>query len=131
MNKHQRTFTLISLPCLILPLAGCVGYNSTLFMTKSNVGLDVDSKPPTMELSLARREGVISPTFAGGQTPPVLASFVVEPGLHVPLFPRISQTFSGGDASVAMAVLYAEPDPHNYDPTNYDSALWLKEAPKT
>lgn len=111
-------------------LTGCVGYNSALFMTKTNVGLDVDSKPATLEISLARREGVIAPAFEGGATPPVLASFAIEPGAHVPLFPRISQTFAGGNASVAMASLYGSTNAPPYNPTNYNSTLWLREEPK-
>jgi hypothetical protein len=122
---------LISLFSLLSALlTGCVGYNSTLFMTKSNVGLDMDTKPPTLEVSVARREGVISPAFEGGQTPPVLASFVVEPGAHVPLFPRISQTFSGGNAAVAMSKLYAESNSPPYSETNFDSTLWLQQKPR-
>ena len=67
MKSFSKVFCLAALAAV---LPGCVGYNSTLFMTKSNVGLDMDSKPPTFEVSLARREGVIAPTFEGGQTPP-------------------------------------------------------------
>lgn len=126
----MKALTLIYLSSIPALLSGCVGYNSTLFMTKSNVGLDLDTKPPTLEISLARREGVISPAFEGGQTPPVLASFVVEPGAHVPLFPRISQTFSGGNASVAMATLYASEESPDYDPDNYESALPLTQTPQ-
>lgn len=97
--------------CLLpLTLAGCVGYNSTLFMTKSNFGLDADLKPPTLEISLARREAVISPTFDEGKTPPVAASFRIEPGAQVPFFPRISSTFSGGDAAGLMSDLYGDDD---------------------
>src|SRR5687768_12126882 len=100
-----------TLLCLLpLTLAGCVGYNSTLFMTKSNFGLDADLKPPTLEISLARREAVISPTFDEGKTPPVAASFRIEPGVQVPFFPRISSTFSGGDAAGLMSDLYGDAD---------------------
>src|SRR6185436_9770854 len=87
------------------------------------------AKPPTLEVSVARREAVIAPTFEDG-TPPVLASFVIEPGVHVPLFPRISQTFSGGDASVAMATLYGDTNVPVDASNRFDSTLWVRQEPK-
>ena len=43
---------------------GCaIGYNTTLFTTKSNIGLDVDTKPPVAEISISRQEGVLAPGF--------------------------------------------------------------------
>jgi hypothetical protein len=102
-----QSFLLLFPPFL---LTGCIGYNSTLFVTKSNFGLDADLKPPTLEVSLARREAVIEPVFENGKTPPVEASFRVEPGAHVPFFPSISSTFSGGDAAVMISKLYGDED---------------------
>lgn len=81
-------------------LTGCVGYNSTLFTTKSNVGLDFDTKTPTMEVSLARREVVVAPTFEHGQTPPVAASFRAKGAW---LAGSVSTTFAGGDAAATLA----------------------------
>jgi hypothetical protein len=108
-------------------LTSCVGYNSTLFMTKSNFGIDADLKPPTLEVSLARREAVIAPTFDDAKTPPVAASFRVEPGLHVPFFPRISSTFAGGDAADLMSWLFDEPDNMT---VSRSSAIPLKSEPR-
>ena len=54
----------------VLFQVGCSALEEhVLFMTKTNVGIDVDSKPPTAEISIARREAVLEPTFEGGQTP--------------------------------------------------------------
>ena len=94
----------------VMPLSftGCAGYNHTLFMTKSNVGLDFDSKPPTLEITVSRKEAVIAPTFEGGQTPPVMASFKPRAGAGSGFgnfFLGVDQTFTGGDAAVAMASL--------------------------
>ena len=98
-----RSSTLIVL-CLALLLAGCaVGYDSVLFMTKSNVGIDVDSKPPTAEVSIARREVVIAPRFEGGQTPPVVGSFRTHGNPFSRFFFGVQSTFSGGDAAVALS----------------------------
>jgi hypothetical protein len=71
-----------------------------LFITKTNVGLDIDTKPPTAELSIARREGVIAPSFEEGKALPVLASFRYEGDW---LNPNISATFAGGKAAVILA----------------------------
>src|SRR5262245_16174552 len=101
-----------ALPILASLLGGCAGYNHTLFMTKSNVGLDFDSKPPTLEINVSRKEAVIAPSFEGGKTPPVLASF--KPGAggggsFGSFFMGTDQTFAGGDAAMAMAQLYDQP----------------------
>lgn len=82
-------------------LGGCaVGFDHTLFMTKSNVGLDVDTKPPTAEVSIARRELVIAPTFEGGQTPNVLAGF--KTGNRLLFGFDVSSIFAGGDAALSL-----------------------------
>jgi hypothetical protein len=93
-------------------LAGCAGYNTTMFMTKSNAGLDIDMKPPTAEINISRKEAVIEPVFEKGQTPPVMASF--KPNVHFGgilgnYFLGVDQTFAGGDAAKTMAQLYDSP----------------------
>jgi len=127
-----------------LALAGCVGSNTALFMTKSNAGLDLDMKPPTAEINISRKEGVVEPSFEGGQTPPVLASFSTKIG-HDKMdsfFFGVDQTFAGGDAALTMAKLYDKPDDFaGIDKENgtdehpkltnaFDSKLTLSEPPK-
>ena len=92
--------------------AGCVGYNGTVFVTKSNAGLDFDATPPTTEITISRKEGVIAPSFEGGQTPPVVASFKPHAGTgngFESFFFGVDQTFAGGDAALAMTQLYDQP----------------------
>jgi hypothetical protein len=131
MNNHTKLFLIVSLTALF---SGCAGRNHTLFMTKSNVGLDFDGKPPTLEITVSRKEAVIAPTFEGGQTPPVAASFKPRAGAgggFANFFLGVDQTFQGGDAAVAMASLYASPDaPSPATITNYNSALPLSTAPR-
>ena len=108
--------------------AGCaIGYNSVLFTTKSNVGIDVDAKPPTAEVSVARREGVITPTFEKGQTPPVMASFRIESKGLIGMFTDVSSTFAGGDAAATMSKLYD--DEYSKTVTAEDSTLCLTQEP--
>ena len=113
---------------------GCAGRNHILFMTKSNVGLDFDAKPPTLEITASRKEAVIAPTFEGGQTPPVAASFKPRAGTgdgFANFFLGVDQTFTGGDAAVAMASLYATSTaPAAESRTNYDSTLKLTQPPR-
>lgn len=104
-----------------------IGYNRLFFMTKTNIGLDVDSKPPTAELSIARREAVIEPDFSDGNAPPVVASYRYEGNWFSP---RIAQTFAGGRAA---AILTAA-DPNTVKPDAAHACLekkpelcWLME----
>lgn len=91
----------VMFPVLFGLLGGCaVGFDHTLFMTKSNIGVDIDTKPPTAEISIARRELVIAPTFEGGQTPPVLAGFRTANRLLFGF--DVSSVFAGGDAAVIL-----------------------------
>lgn len=124
---------------LFLPPAlftGCVGYNTALFMTKSNVGLDFDNKPPTAEINISRKEAVVEPSFEGGKTPPIMASFGSKVGsgggLGRFIF-GVDQTFSGGDAAVTMAKLYntnGVPLDNHMSQTNFDSGFSLSKPPK-
>ena len=130
----KTSFQTLLLSGLAAVFAGCAGYNHTLFMTKSNVGLDFDSKPPTLEITVSRKEAVIAPSFEGGQTPPVLASFKPDVGAgggFANFFLGVDQAFAGGDAAVAMSALYTTngaPPPHTR--TNFNSALNLSKPPK-
>ncbi|SPD74811.1 hypothetical protein PITCH_A350020 [uncultured Desulfobacterium sp.] len=88
----------------VVMICGCgIGYNTTLFFTKSNIGLDLETKPPTAELSISRREGVIAPGFEGGQTPPVVSSFQSRQNPLSRFFFSVQSTFAGGDAAVALS----------------------------
>ena len=113
-------------------LSGCAGYNTTVFTTKSNVGLDIDTKPPTAEITVSRKEAVVEPAFEGGKTPPVMASFKPHVGFGSSLqnfFVGVDQTFAGGDAAVILSKLYDKPDA-SFDQSTEDSTLLLSEPPK-
>lgn len=117
----MQKLSLLILCSVISAIQGCaVGYNSTLFMTKSNIGIDADTKPPTLEVSIARREGVIAPGFEGGQTPPVLASFRTDANPFSRFFFGVKSTFAGGDAAVALS---------STSETQFDSAACLSKQP--
>lgn len=91
-------------------LGGCaVGYNRTLFVTKTNLGFEVSNTPPTFELALSRVEGVIEPQFENGQTLPVLASFKFR--TSGAFSPAVGSAFATGDAATTMSALYGDPTP--------------------
>jgi hypothetical protein len=98
-----------------------VGYDSLLFVTKTNAGLDFDSKPPTAEVSIARRELIISPTYEGGQTPPALGSFRFDTSIFRTY---LGSAFATGDAALAMAMLYGG---ESYSPVQEFDAAWWQE----
>ncbi len=109
----RHTPSCLALAAGILLIQSCAtGYNTALFSTKSNIGIDVDTKPPTAEISIARREGVIAPAFEGGQTPPVIASFQSDSNLFGRFFFGVKSTFAGGDAAIALVKEPAE-EPYN------------------
>ena len=46
----------------IIILSGCAS-DRALIGTKTNVGIDIDTKPPTADISIGRKEFAILPTF--------------------------------------------------------------------
>ncbi|NOT54003.1 MAG: hypothetical protein HOP18_05300 [Deltaproteobacteria bacterium] len=99
----MKTVRFILIAASVL-LNGCaVGYNYTLFMTKSNFGVDVDTRPPTAEVSLSRREVVIEPTFEGGRTLPVFAAFKARNTLASTFLFGVDSMFAGGAAATVLS----------------------------
>jgi hypothetical protein len=52
-------------------MTGCA--DSVLFVTKTSIGLDFDTKPPAANIAYDRVEGYIGPRYDNGAVPPVLA----------------------------------------------------------
>jgi len=102
MNRQMKHGLLLVIGVLVS--TGCAGYDRILFVTKTNVGLDIDNKPPTAEITIARRELAITPTFQGAtddeKTLPLLASFGLAGNF---LNPEITSRFAGGEAALVLA----------------------------
>jgi hypothetical protein len=102
MNRQITHNLLLAIGFLVS--TGCAGYDRILFATKTNVGLDIDDKPPTAEITIARRELAITPTFKDAQgkekTLPLLASFGLTGNF---LNPEITSRFAGGEAALVLA----------------------------
>ncbi len=74
MNK--QLLVAIPMAVILIVLGGCaIGYDTMMFVSKSNAGFEADTQPPSLQVSLDRLEAVVSPSYEGGQTPPVMASF--------------------------------------------------------
>lgn len=121
----------IALLCrLALPavLTGCgIGYNSMVFSTKTNAGLDIDSSPPTAQISISRSEAVFAPAFEGAKTLPVMASFRFEnEGLFAS---HLGSAFAAGDAAVAMTTLWDDTR-DSTDASAFDGTLELTARPQ-
>jgi hypothetical protein len=104
--------TTIALLMVVLLPAGCVvGYNSALFVTRSNVGIDFETTPPTAEISVSRQAGVIAPTFEDGKTPPLMAGFETDTSGLIKILFGGKSVFAGGAAAVALAENAAQKTP--------------------
>ena len=108
MHWIYRAF-ILTFVFIISACAG-IGYDSVLFHTRSNIGLDLDSVPATSEITIAREEGVIAPGFEGGKTLPVEASFKTNSRGLPAFFWGVDASFATGEAAVAMTALYGESD---------------------
>ena len=103
-----RTFgTVVVFGGVALSTAGCaeIGTDRTLFVTSTNVGLNIETQPPVSEFGFARRELAISPTFEGGQTPPLLGSFGYDGNWSGGINVGVQNNFAGGDAAIILGTL--------------------------
>lgn len=82
-------------------LAGCgLGKDSILFVTKTSVGVDVDTKPPTFVVGFDRKEGTVAPEFESGEVLPQMASFTSDLGI---IKQAVGQSFATGNAAILMS----------------------------
>ncbi len=93
--RHPLATTVVS--ASMLALVGCASNDHVLFVTKTSIGIDFDSKPGTAAMAYDRVEGYIAPTYANGEVPPVVASIKSDGAIFSP---RIRQVYATGDAAV-------------------------------
>ena len=91
----------------LILLQGCgIGYKRVIFGTNSNIGVDLDSEPPSTEVSIRRQEYVIEPVFENGKTLPVEASFKARSNGLTNFFYGVDSSFTTGEAAIGMSALY-------------------------
>ena len=93
----RRTLGVALTAGFTLALAGCAAPDHVLFVTKTSIGIDFDSKPATVSLAYDRIEGYVAPRYANGEIPPVVASVKSDGRIFNPL---IRQFYATGDAAV-------------------------------
>ena len=94
MRQANKAITLCFLCGVLSIFAGCgIGYNRTLFITKTNVGFEASAEPPTFELDISRLEGTVGPQFENGKKLPVMEvlSSVIEGHFLLLLARRLPQ----------------------------------------
>ena len=93
MQHHKAV--LIALACAAL--TGCTTPDAVLFVTDTSIGINVESKPPTVSVAYDRTEGFVGPRYDNGAIPPVVAS--LQTGGNV-FNPKIRQVYATGTAAV-------------------------------
>ena len=87
-------------------LSGCATVDDVLFVTKTSVGFELDSKPATANISYDRIEGYIGPRYDNGAMPPVVASIQTDGGI---LNPQVKQVYATGAAATNLVVGSGQP----------------------
>lgn len=107
--SHARRLTPAAVLASLLAsvaLAGCASTDRVVFITKTSLGIDFDTKPPSASIAYDRVEGYTAPRYANGEIPPVVASIKSDGGIFTP---KIRQIYATGDA--AEIVISGEPQP--------------------
>ena len=108
MNK--QFLVAIPMAIILIMLDGCaIGYDTLMFVSKTNAGFEIDTQPPSIQVSIDRLESVVAPSYEEGKTPPVLGSFQFN-GSGGLLATGMGSAFAAGDAAFAMAILYDAAD---------------------
>ena len=98
MSKYDKFFTTAA---IVFLLGGCgLGEDNVLFVTKTNFGLDIDTKPPTFDFGFDRKEGTVAPVFEDGAVLPQMAGFSSDVGI---VNQATGQSFATGTATVVMS----------------------------
>ena len=130
MSFHPFRFALTVVLVLILQGCSTVKYDRILVSNRSNIGFDLDSPPTKIAFAISSTRKIITPTFEGGQTPPVLSGMSSRAGMVGRFFDGISSTIATGDAAHAMSYLYADCNPEVRSVPEYPG-IKLTRKPKT
>jgi hypothetical protein len=98
-QKRQASNILVLLVLSVLMLGCSMGKENILFITKTSLGVDIDSKPPTLDIGYTRKEATLSPKFEGGVLPQ-MASFKTDIGF---VNTAVGQSFATGNAALLMS----------------------------
>jgi hypothetical protein len=107
---------------IIFSFSGCsnLGKKNVLFMTKTSMGVDMDTKPPTFDVGFNRKEVIIGPVMEGGKVHSNMASFNSDVGV---VNQGIGQSFATGQAATIMTKYLNTPA----KPAGLDGTISLDE----
>lgn len=79
-------------------LTGCAApENTVLFVTNTSLGMNAESKLPTVSIAYDRTEGYLGPRAENGEMPPVVASLQTNGAVFGP---KVKQTYATGNAAI-------------------------------
>ncbi len=90
---------LVACSCL-LPACSDVGVDNVVFVTRTNVAVDLDATPPTVSIGYKRDELVLEPRDENGRVLPVLTTVSTS---AKPLEFGANHSFATGDAAIVMS----------------------------
>jgi hypothetical protein len=103
LTRLSREVAGLALIFLVLVMAACAQVaDRVLFVTKTSMGIEVDSTPPTANIAYDRVEGFIGPMFENGGLPPIVAYLETDSTLYEP---KINQIYATGHAAEAAVGL--------------------------
>lgn len=122
MSRHSGTLKLVTLLTVVTALSGCgFGKDSILFTTKTSLGLDFDTKPMTVDIGYARKEGTIAPVNEKGKVLPQMASFSANVGV---MNQAVGQSIATGNAAVLISKYLTSPARPGLDPIVPDKDIY-------
>jgi hypothetical protein len=100
MTGNRRRQLAAPLLALLLLPACAPKQDHVVFVTRTSLGVDFDSEPPTAAIGYDRVEGYLGPRAEDGSVPPVLASIQSSGGAFNS---DVRQTYATGEAAVSIA----------------------------
>lgn len=78
---------------------GCATKDSVLFVTKTSLGVDFDTKPAALNVAYERYEGYVGPRYDNGAVPPVVAKIKTDGGIFSA---KVQQMYATGNAAIGL-----------------------------
>ncbi|WOF72616.1 hypothetical protein QMT40_000234 [Parvibaculaceae bacterium PLY_AMNH_Bact1] len=95
--------------CVLATLTfGCAGKERVVFVTSTNLGLNVDATTNSASIAYDRIEGYFAPTYENGALPPVVGSIEVGGDIFTP---EIRQVYATGHAAELATAKTPSPEP--------------------
>jgi hypothetical protein len=86
-------------------MTGCA--DSVLFVTKTSIGIDFDTKPPSASIAYDRTEGYLGPRYDNGAVPPVYGRILSDAAIFNA---KVRQIYATGPAAQRVLHTIAECD---------------------